>query len=158
MQTQQQQTAPLGISSTAAEPQLLAIGPEHLAALLEAQPVVLERLDGIVTKSNGRFSVHGILDKFARKVWVLWIVWDGTVRAVIATSVYENLSDQRCCMIEFVTGQGAASWTHLLSKIEDYASAEGCVRVEMIARKGWARHLPDYKMSYVLMEKDLVNG
>lgn len=156
MQTQQQQTAPSAISSTAAEPQLLAIAPEHLAALLDAQPAVLERLDSIVAKSNGRFSVPGILDKFARKAWVLWIVWDGSVRAVIATCVYENLSDQRCCMIEFVSGQGAASWTHLLSGIEEYAQSEGCVRVEMVARKGWARYLPDYRMSYILMEKDLI--
>jgi hypothetical protein len=112
-------------------------------------------MESIVERSNGRYSVPGMLERFARGDWILWIVWDGAVRAIVGTELYRDISGIKCCMIRFATGREAATWTHLLDEIETWARDEGCQRLDMIARKGWAKHLPDYKMSHVFLEKDL---
>ena len=112
-------------------------------------------LESVVERSNGRYSVPGMLQRFATKDWILWIVWDGSVRAVLATELYHDISGMLCCTIRFATGKGAAGWTHLLSEIEDWARANGCQRLDMLARKGWAKHLPEYTMSHIMLEKDL---
>ena len=139
-------------SSTRIEPVLQAIPPQYLGDVL---PMILPLLESIVERSKGRYSVPGMLTRFARKEWYLWIVWDGAVRAIVGTELYLDISGMKCCMIRFATGRDAAGWTHLLDQIEDWARSEGCARMDMIARKGWAKHLPEYRMSHVFLEKDL---
>jgi hypothetical protein len=40
-----------------------------------------------------------------------------------------------------------------LDELERYATAQGCNGMRIYGRKGWARKLPDYKMTHVLLEK-----
>lgn len=117
--------------------------------------MVAPLMEAICERSQGRYSVPGMLERFAKGEWILWIVWDGSVRAIVGTELYRDVSGMKCCMIRFATGRQAATWTHLLREIEDWARGEGCQRLDMIARKGWARHLPDYKMTHVVLEKEL---
>lgn len=112
-------------------------------------------LESIAERSDGRYSVPGMLDRISRQDWQLWMVWDGTPRAVVLTELYRDISGLMCCMVRACTGHGAKDWTPLLSQIEDWARENGCQRMDMLARKGWARHLPDYKMSHVFLEKVL---
>lgn len=119
-------------------------------------PHIKDHIEGVAERSRGRFSVPGIIDRIARKDWVLWVVFaDGIVLSVLTAELYHDVSGLKCCRIPFCTGNGAASWVHLITQIEDWARAEGCERFDMIARKGWAKHLPDYKLTHVLLEKDL---
>lgn len=119
-------------------------------------PMVRGMLEGVAERSRGRWSVAGMLDRFVRGDWQLWLVWDGRPRAVVATELYLEMTGMKCGMIRFCTGSGAPEWSHLLSRIEDWAREEGCERLDMLARKGWAKHLPDYKMTHVELEKDLI--
>ncbi len=112
-------------------------------------------MEAIVERSKGRYSVPGMLKRFATGDWHLWIVWDGTVRAIVATELYLDVSGMKCCTIRFATGRDASGWAHHLDEIEAWARTEGCGRLDMIARKGWAKHLPAYRMSHVFLEKDL---
>lgn len=133
--------------------QLVAVDPRYLHRVL---PLIQADLEALCERTRGRYSMPGILDHVARGLWVLWLVWDGSnVRAVLATELYLDVSKIKVCTIRFCTGSGAKDWVHLIGKIEDYAREEGCVKFDVIARKGWARHLPDMKMSHVHLEKDL---
>ena len=153
MQTQPAQPAHSRSSSPAVEPQLIAVPPDKLGDVF---PHIQAALEGVAERSQGRFSVAGIIDRIARKEWILWVVFsDGAVLSVLTAELYRDVSGIKCCRIPFCTGNGAASWVHLLATIEDWARAEGCERFDMIARKGWAKHLPDYKLTHVLLEKDL---
>ena len=154
MQTQPAPTEPSPSPFSAGEqpPQLVAIPPEHLG---EVFPMVRELLEKVAERSEGRYSVPGMLERFARPEWILCLAWDGSVRAIVGSELYRDVSGMQCCMIRFATGRGAAGWTHLLAEIEDYARANGCQRLDMLARKGWAKHLPDYRMTHVALEKDL---
>ena len=154
MQTTQAQTAPSPTPSSAASaaPALQAIPPAHIAEVL---PMVLPLMEAICERSAERYSVPGMIDRFVKGEWILWIVWDGSVRAIVGTELYRDVSGLKCCMIRFATGRQAATWTHLLAEIEDWARENGCRRLDMLARKGWAKHLPEYRMSHVFLEKDL---
>lgn len=152
MQTQPQPTAHSPSPYSAVEPALQAIPPEHLAAVF---PMVQELLEGVAERSNGIWTVPALLRKFATKQWYLWVVWDGSVRGIVATELHIVPSGAAVCSVHFCTGRGAKDWTHLLGVIEDWARANDCVRIDMLARKGWARHLPDYRLTHVQLEKDL---
>lgn len=156
MQTLSAQTAHSPSPSSAVEhkvsPVLQAIPPQHLG---EVFPLVAPLMEKIVERYQGRFSIPGMLEHFARAEWQLWVVWDGSVRAIVGTELYREVSGLKCCKIQFATGREAAGWTHLLGQIEAWARDEGCARMDMIARKGWAKHLPEYKMTHIWLEKDL---
>lgn len=138
--------------STSVAVELVQIPPQAVANVL---PMVRGMLDGIAERSRGRWSVSGLFQKFIQAEWQLWMVWDGRPRAVVGTELYLEMTGMKCCMIRFCTGSGAAEWSHLLSRIEDWAAEQGCERLDMLARKGWAKHLPDYKLTHVELERDL---
>lgn len=118
--------------------------------------MVRDMLDGVAERSGGRWSVSGILSRFANAEWQLWMVWDGEQpRAVVGTELYLEMTGLKCCMVRFCAGHGAADWSHLLDRIEAFAKAEGCAYLDMLARKGWAKHLPDYKLTHIELCKDL---
>ena len=48
-----------------------------------------------------------------------------------------------------------AAWLPLLAGIETYASAAGCACVRIMGRKGWARALPTYRTTRIVLEKEL---
>lgn len=152
MQTQPQQTESSPSPYLADECRLQAIPPEHLADVF---PLIKEMMEGVAERSNGVLTVPAMLHAVAHKKWFLWVVWDGSVRGIVAAELHIARSGMRVCSIHFCTGRGAKDWTHLLSEIEDWARANDCVRLDMLARKGWAKHLPDYRLSHIMLEKDL---
>ena len=156
MQTQPQQIGRSDISSSEVKPKLVAVAPDKLADLIAAQPVVLKAFEDVSARNGGRFSVEAILDKIARKHWVLWLVWDGRViRSVLATELAHEISGMKVCNIPFCTGSNAQNWVGLLHEIEAWARSEGCVKIGANMRKGWQKLIKDYRMTHVYLEKDL---
>lgn len=114
-------------------------------------PWIAER---VVARSNGEFSLEGIAERLLTGEWQLWVVFDGSYRAVLAT----ELTKEGIARVHFATGRGAEDWKHLIGEIEEWARDNGSSRLRMYARKGWAKHLPDFKMTHVVLEKDLTDG
>jgi hypothetical protein len=50
---------------------------------------------------------------------------------------------------------GMTAWLPLLAGIETYARAAGCACVRIMGRKGWARALPTYRTTRIVLEKEL---
>jgi len=46
-------------------------------------------------------------------------------------------------------------WRDLIGKLEDYGRAEGCARMRIIGRKGWARVLKKYSQPCIILERQL---
>ena len=154
MQTQARQTEPSPTTSAAAKPQLVAVDPRRVREALEL-PAVRALLADMVQRHHGELSMYGIAERLLSGEWIMWLVWAGEVRAVLATELYHDVGGEKRCRIPFCTGAGARQWVSLLSVIEDWARSEGAVRIDMIARKGWAKHLPDYRMTHIVLEKAL---
>jgi hypothetical protein len=43
----------------------------------------------------------------------------------------------------------------MITGLEDFANAEGCIAIRMEARKGWAAIFPDYHEPWIVLEKRL---
>lgn len=151
MQTPAPQIEPSPTISEAAS--LVAVAPDRVPDVLRI-PAVRGLLIELVERHHGELSLKGIYQRLMTD-WVLWLVWTGEVKAVLATELYFDVGGMKRCRIPFCTGSGAKQWVHLLAEIEAWARAEGCKKLDVIARKGWARQLPDYKMTHVLLEKAL---
>ncbi len=85
-------------------------------------------------------------------LYLLWLaVADGEkIRAAGITSLAGD-----ACEIIAVGGVGHKDWIRFIEGIEKYARAEGQKRVRIIGRKGWARLLPAYKQTAVVLERQL---
>lgn len=142
----------MATSSSAAEYVLQQIPKQHVR---DVYPLVRDLMRKVCARSDGRYAEAPIARKLLAGDWQLWLVWNGSVKAIVVTELYLDVSGLKCCMIRVCTGRGAKDWTHLIADIEDWARREGCAKLDMIARKGWARELPDYRMTHVMLEKDL---
>lgn len=138
---------------SAAEEIRIDLVPIH--QLEHAWPLVREAISGIVERSRGAWTMHGIASALWQDIMQLWIVWDGGVKAVVGTSIEVEQSGRKTGSVVFCSGADPGRWVHLLGVIEDWARAEGCTRMKNVARKGWAKYLPEYKPTHVVLERDL---
>lgn len=84
----------------------------------------------------------------------LWLGIDDQVRCAVVTRLNQTARGL-VCEIWLMGGVDRRLWLHFLADIEQAAKAAGCVAVELIGRAGWARLLPDYKRTAVVLEKVL---
>lgn len=134
-------------------PDLVLVPPQYLAHVL---PMVLEWVSGVANRSRGALSVEGIVRAWESGKWQMWVInAPDRVKAVLATEVHIQISGRKACSVHFLTGEDSGEWLHLVSKLEEWAKFQGCEVVDMMARKGWAKRLPDYHMSHVFLEKGL---
>jgi hypothetical protein len=135
----------------AAKAQLIACSPEALTALY---PVALPFLERSYRRARQEVPVelYGELKRATRVLWLL--VRDDAIIGAGITSLW-NMRDGRVCKMEHCGGGTLKLWLPLGRVIEQYARAEGCVRVLAEARPGWARYAPDYKAVAIVLEKRL---
>lgn len=125
---------------------------QHIAAVI---PHVLDRLGAIVGRSGERYSIQSLIELIARGEFQLWVIGDEHIRGVVLTELFFAPSGKKVASIRAATGDAAEGWLHLLPELEAWAKVEGCHCIEAIARKGWARRLTAYKMTHVVLEKEL---
>lgn len=129
------------------------VSPDMFASVL---PMVKERLQGVIERSRGRWTMRSMLrDLVAGKIKLLVVAAPSEIKAVIGTHLHAAPSGMQVLQILFCTGEDSKEWLPLLGLIEDHAKANGCAKIEMWSRKGWAKKLPAYRMTHVLLEKDL---
>ncbi len=112
-------------------------------------PIVSDLVKRAIDRGFSSFPVieANVLDG----LFLLWLVIDrGKITAATVTSLTGD-----ACEIVATAGVGVNNWIHLIEGIEKYARAEGRVRVRIIGRKGWARLLPAYKQTAVVLERQL---
>ena len=93
----------------------------------------------------------------------IWIIWDNnqkkTIDKYFGVVVTELIKRKlgKVCHIFIATGKQRHKWQHLIKDIEDFAKAEGCQMMELIARPGWQRvlNLFNYKRTHVVLEKKI---
>lgn len=95
-----------------------------------------------------------ILEQLKSGTRLLWLAVDQDQRIVAAmlTQLFVMRSGTLCKMME-CGGERLREWKHLRLQIEEYAKREGCDRVVVEGRPGWARILNDYKVIAVTLEK-----
>lgn len=92
-------------------------------------------------RETWRQGIEGILS-----FWVIWEPEERKAYGVVGTRLGEKVSGKRVLSIEIVGGEDHKRWVHLISDLEDYAKANGCQRVDIRGRGGWARSLDGYRL------------
>ncbi len=95
----------------------------------------------------------GIEAELYRGASLLWIaVKDKDILAAMVTQITNDV-----CTIVALGGRDRDLWLDHIGKVEEYARANGCARMRIIGRKGWARLLP-YQQACVVLERNLQDG
>ena len=139
--------------SSSARTALHQVPPARVA---ECWPVIEPMITAAMDR-DGTYTAENVREWLVKELMQLWIA--GTKeRGVEALAVTEILQHQKCRVLNILicTGKDRDRWLAHLGAIETWARTDkGCDRALLYARKGWARHLPDYKLTHVLLEKRL---
>lgn len=98
-----------------------------------------------------------ILDRIANGRMLLWIAIDddgGNIIAAMTTELVRMRSGLVCWMCQ-CGGDRMQDWSRFHVKVEEYARAEGCVKVRIKGRPGWEKVLNGYRRCDVTLEKVL---
>ena len=99
------------------------------------------------------WTLDEALTALREKSALLWFAIDGgQLRAAVMTRVIPSKFGD-VCVIVLCSGKKARTWVPLIAGIEKYARNEGCKRMRVSGRDGWARMLPDYKPTMTVLEK-----
>lgn len=98
-------------------------------------------------------------DTLARNVHagdaLLWLAWDGKEIYAAAVTSLASANGRKFCTIVACGGQHIEQWGFLIGRLEQYAKDEGCKSNAIMGRKGWARMLPEYRVTSITLEKEL---
>lgn len=103
------------------------------------------------------FMPQDIIEQIRYAKIVLWVAIDdenGNVIAAMTTELVPMRPGLVCWMCQ-CGGDRMQDWSKFHVKIEEYAKAEGCVKVILRGRPGWARVLEGYSVRTVQLEKVL---
>lgn len=132
--------------------QLVTIAPAHVqAAWRFIEPFARNIAEGHHQQATRRGAAD-IAQSIAEGRELAWAVLDeaGEARALVLGG-FVQFPRMKVLRIHSCVGIGRKAWVSLLSEIEAFAKAQGCEQVEVICRKGWARELPDYRLTHVVM-------
>lgn len=131
---------------------LICVPPNCTATFF---PAVRDMLDKGFAEADELFPAE-TYDRLAAGEWLLWIAVSGDAQIIAAmlTRLYFARSG-KVCQILCCGGERVGVWKHHMAAIEDYARAEGCVRILAEGRKGWLRLLNGFRSNWVKFEKVL---
>jgi hypothetical protein len=85
---------------------------------------------------------------------LLWLALSDHVEAAATTHLIKTRG-KPVLIVTACSGAESERWLSLRHAVESYARKEGCSRVRLYGRKGWARVLQDYSVEHVILEKVL---
>ena len=131
-------------------PRLVQIPAEHIETVWVLAAPVLQR----VVDGGGDISVEAFRSSLIERERQLWFVWSDDLEAVFITQLVFT-PHGKVANIDALAGENLANWIGLIEGVEDWARAEGCVKVEIVGRRGWSRVLPEYDIAQYVLEKRL---
>jgi hypothetical protein len=82
----------------------------------------------------------------------LWIATDGVPHVAVVTRL-RSTEAGLVCEIWLTGGRDRRAWLHFIAVIEAAARERGCIKIEIVGRRGWSRVLRDYRQTAVVLEK-----
>lgn len=130
---------------------LVRVTPENFAALWnEIKPL----LENCCARSRGRFSADTSVQAMVECRWQFWVgIGEGSVQVFAATEMLRFPTGLLAGNIIMTTGKKRSEWKHLIDDLAIWFKDQGCEIQQTLARKGWARELPDFDMTHVLLER-----
>lgn len=117
-------------------------------------PVVAPMLAPAVERS-GEATLCEVAEAIEAGDAQLWIAHDAERVGMAMVTRLNRTARGLVCEIWQLGGANRGEWLGLLPQLEAAAKERGCVAVEIIGRRGWARLLPEYRETAVVLEKRL---
>ena len=125
-------------------------------------PALVDRFWPHVSAVIARAIARGNVSRFAdleRAVLsgaaLLWLAVDRDRIVAAAVTQLAATDTEKHCILVACAGARMRRWLSLIETIEAYARAEGCARVRIVGRTGWARMLAGYRTSRVILDRRL---
>lgn len=99
-------------------------------------------------------TLHDDLLLGDKQLWVACDDGDAKVLCAVLTRLAKMRSGLYCEVVA-CGGAEATRWIHGIATIEEWAKTEGCSRVTVQGRPGWAKLLPRYRRSQVILELEI---
>ena len=135
-----------------------SIPPQYLEVVLDKLPMVRQLMHEALARANDYDFEADFLPDMKKGLLQLWVGVAAMKAGLVVVTRVEQRPKNRVGQIMVCAGENRAFWLPFLTDIEDWFRAQGCVRVEALARPGWARDLADYRKTHVLLEKALIDG
>lgn len=134
-----------------------ALVPVPRDMLMQYVGQVLPHIESALAQGSD-LTARDIFAQLAQGNWQLWAMErDGRVIGAVVTHLAVRPL-RTVLQLLYVGGNNMDSWLSHLGVIEAWGKAEGAARVEVVGRKGWRRVLRDYRMTQVVLVKDLTNA
>ena len=131
--------------------QLERVTPDNFS---ELWPQIKPMLESACERSRGRFSVDTSVSLMARGLWQFWVGRnDETVVVFAATEIITFPTGLMVGNIIITTGRNRRVWKHLIDDLAVWFREQGCAEQQTLARKGWAKELPAFTLTHVLLER-----
>lgn len=112
-------------------------------------------IEAACATSRGKFDANDIRIGLLERNDQLWIWRTETAFAVGVTRIL-IYPKQKVCSIRIATGRNRHEWQKAcVQQLEAWAKSQGCDAMELQARPGWEKALPDYDKTHVYLEKAL---
>lgn len=122
-------------------------------------PLIAPLLQRAVDHSEGKTTLKETVGDLMAKRKQLWvIIGDDKKILSAAVSMLQSFESGLVLATIILLGGEGGNLDEILglrSQFEVWAKTEGCNRVDMYLRKGWARKLPDYRLVAYVMSKEI---
>lgn len=119
-------------------------------------PLVVGYVEPVIELAGGAYSTADTLAEIQTTDTQLWVAMvDGELKGCVISRIVKHpqLSELFCLV---VGGEHVEDWGEpMFARLEEFARAKGCARIEGVGRRGWARVLPGMKEVASLMRKVL---
>jgi len=137
--------------------QLFLVPAEHIEHFWPVAAPLLEAAIAYTGGTNSLATEHAEVVAKRKQLWVVGTEEGGkpTIKAAGITSLQRNADGTITANIEYFGGEDMKAWFSLKGDFENWAKDEGCRDLRLWARKGWAKHLPEYRITHYILKKDL---
>lgn len=123
-------------------------------------PRVVDQVREAIHRGGRLETAEDVLERLKAADAQLWLICAPHAVGVIITEIFVS-SRGRTCAVPIAAGENLE--THIvpvLEKLEQWAAAEGCTRLEGFGRAGWVRALRPFGWHPLatIIEKDLRHG
>lgn len=103
-------------------------------------------------------DVRGHIERGTMQFWLAWADGEPRPRGVWITEILESARG-RLCNIVVLAGDKFEMWRPLEAYLAEWAREQGCVRMSLVGRRGWARRLKagGWREAAVTLERQ-ING
>ena len=131
--------------------QLFWVPPGNLA---EVWPKVESLIREAMRRGNlSRFS--DVVQSLADGHSTLWVACEDQEIIAAAVARIAQTEWRRVCEIVALGGKDRGKWLSFEPEIERWAREQSCSAMRIMGRKGWAKVLPDYRVTRIVLEKEL---